>query len=181
TSRGAKTGGKFGLSPAGVSFESRFVRDRAARVHAVKGKGYFKLAVRWILTAQKWGYDALVLVLDQDRRPGRRAEVNRAQDYEGSPLPRALGVAIEAFDAWILADEEALAQVLGFPVERQPDPEKLPDPKAVCTHLLQQGGCSLSQSQMYAEVARRVDFKTLEDRCRRGFAPFAERLRRLRS
>lgn len=47
--------------------------------------------------------------------------------------PRALGMAIRSFDAWMLADDGVLTLVLGKPIDTQPSPEKNRDPKEACT------------------------------------------------
>ena len=72
--------------------------DRVSRndipVHPGKGQGYFKKAIRWIEEAEKRGYDALVLLIDQDNTPQRVQEVTEAQKSQLVTLRRALGVAI---------------------------------------------------------------------------------------
>ena len=47
-------------------------------------------------------------------------------------LPRALGLAIKSFDAWVLADEVAMSTIVGHTVDRQRDMESLRDPKLIC-------------------------------------------------
>jgi len=157
--------------------------ERASRndihAHHGKGQGYFKKALRWILEAQKRGYAGLVLVIDQDNTPERVREITDAQNTQRVSLRRALGVAIRTFDAWMLADEQALTRVLGYDVPTQPSPEEMSDAKAVCAQLLGQSRAAMSQSEFYAFVAREADINTLERRCDKGFAPFAQRVRAL--
>lgn len=155
------------------------VSQRDIHAHHGKGRGYFKRAVRWILEAQKRGYDVLILVIDQDGLPERTREINDAQEYGGTSVYRALGVAIRTFDAWMLADEKALTTVLGMAVLRQPGPESTVDPKGVCRELLAKSACSLRQTEMYAAIAEVADIAVLEKRCPKGFAPFAQRVREL--
>jgi hypothetical protein len=83
------------------------VSRKDIHAHHGKGQGYFKKALRWILEAERRGYDALVLVIDQDNTPERVQEINKAQNDQRVTLRRALGVAIRTFDAWMLADEQA--------------------------------------------------------------------------
>lgn len=157
--------------------------DRVSRpdihAHHGKGRGYYKRALRWLFEAAKRGHDALVLVIDEDGRSERVEQINQAQKTELNPLRRAFGVAIRTFDAWMLADEEALTEVLGLQVQRQSDPERERDPKGVCKDLLDSSPRPMSQSQMYAAVADRTSIQRLEERCPRGFAPFAGRVRAL--
>ncbi|UCE50672.1 MAG: DUF4276 family protein, partial [Phycisphaerales bacterium] len=108
----------------------------------------------------------------------RVREIREAQDHSLlSHLPRAMGVAIRTFDAWMLADEKALTEVLGDNVNRQPDPETIRDPKQRCADLLTERGSQMSQSEMYAQVLDTIDIEVLCDRCQRGFKPFAARVR----
>ena len=157
--------------------------DRVGRndihAHHGKGRGYFKKAVRWLLEAEKEGYDAVVLVIDEDGNRDRVREIRDAQEYASTAIPRALGLAIRTFDAWILADETALTQVLGYQVQQQPAPETIRDPKSVCASLLEDAEPTVGANEMYAAVARAAQIETLESRCPKGFAPFAQRVRAL--
>jgi hypothetical protein len=169
--------------------EAQFVFDCVQRddihAHHGKGSGYIKRALRWLKETQRRGMDALILLVDQDRVEYRRSEqVREAQEYchpqvPAFNLPRAMGVAIKTFDAWMLADEKALAVVLGCPVARQRHPETIGRPKEVCARLLEGGTNRMRQRQMYAEVARRLDINVVAERCPKGFKPFAENVRRM--
>jgi Domain of unknown function (DUF4276) len=146
-----------------------------------KGQGFFKRAIRWILQARKEGYDALVLVIDEDGRPERARELSEAQGENSQTglFPRALGIAIRSFDAWILADEKALSTVLKCIVDRQPSPESNREPKQACEMLLAHGAVEMRPRDFYAAVAERIDLQCLCDRCPKGFGAFAVRLRSL--
>ncbi|MEX2175431.1 MAG: DUF4276 family protein [Pirellulaceae bacterium] len=146
-----------------------------------KGQGFSKRAIRWILEARKRGYDALVLVIDEDGRRDRASDLDRAQSEakQTHDFPCALGVAIRSFDAWMLADEKALSAALGRVVPCQPSPEDNRDPKADCATLLKQSNCGLRQRELYAQVAQRVDLEVLAKRCPQGFGGFAAQLRAL--
>ena len=154
--------------------------DRVSRkdihAHHGKGQGYFKKELRWIREAEKRGYDAIVLVIDQDNVPERVQEITNAQNAQLVTLRRALGVAIRTFDAWMLADEQALTRVLGYAVSPQRSPEDVSDAKGVCTQLLDKSPMAVSQSEFYAFVAREADMSTLTRQCPKGFAPFAQRV-----
>jgi hypothetical protein len=135
----------------------------------------------WLNRAHREGFDALVLVIDQDNPEERRQQqLDRAQDDLRFPIRRALGVAIRTFDAWMLADERALSALSGCDVPRQRDPEGLSDPKLVCRKLREGGECSdVSTSEFYAHLAEHLELSWLEQRCPKGFRPFAERVRKL--
>jgi len=157
-------------------FTPERVSNNNIHTHHGKGAGYFKRAVRWLLEAEKRGFDAIVLVIDQDGERERSRQIADAQDSSLSRLPRAMGVAIRTFDAWMLADETALTEVLRCPINRQAEPESIRDPKQACAGLLTKSPNPMAQSAMYAEIARKLDLAILIARCPSGFRPFAERV-----
>jgi hypothetical protein len=161
-------------------FDLLDIRDPELKAHHGKGPGYFKKAVRCLLYAAEHGYDAVVLPIDQDDQADRRRQLSDAQDHiQLTSIPRAIGVAVITFDAWMLADEKALSSVLSRPVQRQPDPEKTRDAKTACTALRDDSETDLSLSDFYARVSMSADLVVLEDRCPLGFRPFARRLRQM--
>ncbi len=166
-----------------VIFNRDRVKSPRVRVHLQPGKGdgYEKRALGWIRLAEREGYDAIILVIDQDGKRERKQQFDRAQDDLRLPLPRALGVAIKTFDAWMLADEQALSAVLGTHIDLSPNPESEDDPKSRCESLRNEARSQLSPRAMYAEIAKRTDMEKLEARCPNGFAPFAGRVRALNS
>ena len=163
--------------------EMAYDQERISRTdihaHHGSGRGYFKKAIRWMLEAEDQGYDALILVIDEDGRSERVTDICDAQRSTLGITRRALGVAIRTFDAWMLADEKALTEVLETRVGRQPNPETLTHPKEACAELLEDSGKSLSQADMYAHVARGADLDIMQERSPKGFAPFAGRVRAL--
>lgn len=164
-----------------VSFDRERVKSPRVRVHLQPGRGdgYEKRALGWIRLAEREEYDALILVIDQDGRRERKQQFDRAQDDLRLSLPRALGVAIKTFDAWMLADEQALSEVLETHINPLPNPESEGDPKGKCESLRDEARSQPSLREMYAMIARRADLERLEVRCPNGFAPFAQRVRAL--
>ena len=171
------------LLDGNVSFERKKVSSSEVRQHTQQGKDgrYEKRALGWIRLAEREGYDAIILVIDQDGDEERKRQFDRAQDDLRLSLPRALGVAIKTFDAWMLADEQALSAVLGTHIDLSPNPESEDDPKSRCENLRNEARSQLSPRAMYAEIAERTDMEKLEARCPNGFAPFAGRVRALNS
>jgi hypothetical protein len=164
-----------------IEFTFDRVSNPNIRAHHGPGKGYFKRAIRWLLEAQVRGFDGLVLVIDEDRDMERRQQLKSAQEWMGAGqrLPRAMGVAVVTFDAWMLADEKALSTVLEIEVQRQKAPEANPDPKRTCAALLVQTSREISQTVMYAEVAGTLNLDLLKERCPEGFGVFAARVESL--
>jgi len=156
------------------------VSDPSLRVHRAKGPGYFKKAVRCLLYAAERGYDALVLLIDQDDQDDRRRQFADAQEeITLCKLPRAMGVAVKTFDAWMLADEQALTKVLSSPIQRQPDPEVIRDAKGMCMQLRDHAGSKVGLAEMYELVSYEINFDLLEHRCPLGFAPFLKRIKQM--
>lgn len=162
-------------------FDWRRMSDNTLHVHQGTGPRLRKRAAAWIAQAERDGYDAIVLVVDQDGKLERGKQLEDAQGDANLSLPRALGIAIRTFDAWILADETALSMVLQFTVPTQSDPESNPAPKADCAKLLKQSCEVIGQAEMYAKVAQVARLEVLERRCPKGFAVFALRVRVLRA
>ncbi len=157
-------------------FDLLKVSNPALRVHPGRGPGYFKKAVRCLLYAAERRYDALVLLIDQDDQPERRRQLSAAQDeLRLGAIPRAMGVAVLTFDAWMLADEQALTAVLSRQVQRQSDPERIRDAKSACIALRDEAGSDLSIATLYAELAKVIDLDVLAKRCPLGFEPFKKR------
>lgn len=150
-------------------------------IHALngKGQGLFKRAARWMLEANRRGYDAVVLVTDEDGFHQRRSELDQAQHWKDAPLPHACGLAIRSIDAWLLADDVALSRALGRTIERQKDPERIREPRPLLRQLCISTGIEEDPARTYVKVASTCDLSVLENRCPKGFRPFAARVRGL--
>jgi hypothetical protein len=139
-----------------------------------------------------YGAEAAVIVVDRDRTPGRERLGKLVAQREGlrsdreRPLlvPISVGVAVETIEAWLLADEVVLCEVLGLPHPAQPkgSPEALDGtpgqanhPKCVLNQHLSRdthpGRHFLDQAM---EIARHMDLEKVARVCPQGFAPFRE-------
>jgi len=167
------------LGGDGSSFDYDRVSNNTIHAFHGIGNGYFKRALRWLKEAEKKGADALILLIDEDGKRERIEQIQEAQDSLLSQLPRAMGVAIRMFDAWMLADEKALTEVLGDNINRQTNPETIRNPKQVCAKLLEDSQIQISQSEMYARVSCKINIDILCDRCQSGFRPFATYVRKI--
>ena len=155
-----------------VSWEPRHVRDRP-RVHG-KGDRNYKLAFYWIQYAEERGFDGLVLLIDRDGDASRSRAFDLAQQDSTHSIPRALGVAVEAFEAWILSDVRVLSQATGERLSEFPDPEGVSDPKTLLRSRVQSP--SRPWSQIYRDVAGLADLQIWRRRCPRGFGEFSLRV-----
>ncbi|MDQ3329402.1 MAG: DUF4276 family protein [Planctomycetota bacterium] len=164
-----------------IDFESRKPNDRDFRRVRVHGKGhaYEKVVVPFLLEAERRGFDAVVFLIDEDGDQERRAAMEAAQANRRSALPRACGAAIRSFDAWMLADEQALSSLLGIAVSTSPEPERLRNPKAICERYRDEAGCKRRLRDLYANYASHAKLNLLKQRCPEGFGRFAERVENL--
>jgi hypothetical protein len=136
------------------------------------------LALKAMMVATKEGFDGVILVTDADGHQERIGQFEQAQESKKFQIPRALGLPVNEFDAWILADHHALSQVLRMTIAEQ-EAESLRHPKEACQKLLKQHGWKRSQAEFYEEVCRSADLQVVAVRCPLGFAPFLLRLRSL--
>jgi hypothetical protein len=159
------------------------------RRNPLKGEGrrYVGVGLKALRYAQEKQFAAVVLVADADRKHDRIVEFAEAQEHLAVfNIPRAFGIAVETFDAWMLADHQALTRVL----KKQVHPMALPEtftggkgkpnhPKVVCQKLMAEHQWAGSPAAFYEAVSQEADLDVLADRCPKGFKPFLDRLRTL--
>ncbi|HUT01979.1 MAG TPA: hypothetical protein VM031_05965 [Phycisphaerae bacterium] len=158
-----------------------------ASVPPVHGRGhkYGRKAQGAIRQARQGRYHAAVIVIDRDRAPGTRKlrPLQEARDqlqHQGFP-PCAIGMAVEAFDAWMIADGNAVKAAGGNPAKTHRSPENLDKKEGTGGHpkdlAMQVFGGRDRVAEKYAVVAANADLALLERTCPKGFAPFAEEVR----
>lgn len=164
-----------------------YTAKRFPRIPPVHGRGhkYARKAMSAIRQARQGGYQAAAIVIDRDRqRTSRKLVPLRAGrdqlEHQGFP-PCAVGMAVEAFDAWMIADGSAVRAADGDPAQSHPSPEALSGKEGTGGHpkdlAIRAFGGKRELAANYAEIARHVDLALLERACPQGFAPFAEEVR----
>ncbi len=150
-------------------------------MNITRGKfpNYAKRLIGWLRYADQKGYDALILVVDQDGDADRETGVNFAQQSAAFNIRRAFGLAIRAFDAWMLADEQTVSRAFSQTVHRQPDPETLQSPKQHFENLMSSHKCPTSQTATYIAICQQLSVDILTSRCPIGFAKFRQRVEAL--
>jgi len=132
------------------------------------------------------------MVIDRDRTAPRKRwrELNQQREALRSDaqrplaLPVAIGVAVETIEAWLLADEVALCDVLGMPHPKEPmgSPEKLDGapgehthPKYVLNQRLRRD-TTLGRSflDQVGAIAARMDLDVVARQCPEGFGRFRD-------
>jgi hypothetical protein len=152
-----------------------------------------KRGLALLCDAVRQGAGAVILLVDADGRSQerlRRLREHRERAHSKGArfqVPIVVGVAIETIEAWLLADENALARVLGVR-ERATHtgaPEDLrgkkggsDDPKARLEEWRSRDrhGPRGFLEQMNA-IVREIDLDVVALRCPKGFAPFCEEVR----
>jgi len=150
-----------------------------------KGKAPEKKAKAAVLLAKQGGYHAVVIVRDRDRkRTADRLDPikQKRESVLGSCLPAcAIGLAVETFDAWMIADGKAVGAAGGDAARSHPSPESLDQEEGTGGHpkdrAIELFGSSRALTAAYADIAAHVDLDLLEKLCPKGFAPFAEEVR----
>jgi len=158
-----------GVSPADVQFESP-LRTRMGRLP--RGGDFLRRST--LLQLLSWADPnrrpdlALVLIdADGDRRRKRKLQAIARQVTS----PVIVAVATEEFEAWLIADHEALSQVVGMKVKPVSEPERLQP--GVAKAVLAQ--CDPAP-QARREIAKRCDLAIVSRRCR-AFARFLKDLK----
>lgn len=154
------------LIPFPVEVDVRRFNDRSLR--HIRGGGrmgsqHTRKVLAAICAAETSGYDAAVILVDEDGDPARVAAMTAAQaEVSVTTLPRACGAAIRTFDAWMRADEQALSRSLdGHPVTRSRAPERLSDPKLEMQSIHIASSVGRSLASIYADIARLCDLNIL--------------------
>lgn len=158
-------------------------------VPAVHGRGskFAKKAKQAIREAGRLKFHAAAIVIDRDQQPNakRIVPLRRGRDdlmYSGFP-PCAVGVAIETFDAWMIADRNAIKKAGGDQTKAHGDPESLTGKKGTGKHPKDVADAIFGTTRgaglgpKYATVAEHLDLALLETACPKGFKPFADEVR----
>jgi hypothetical protein len=146
-----------------------------------KGNGFIKHLPKLAKNLVDDDVDILVAVVDADVKYGseRRkllSEVKEKCSGDNIALCIADGLAINALEAWLLADENALFKIYdgSLPPQKTKDPEKETNPKEVLSKIILKltEGIESSYTSRANELANEIDLQILKDRCG-SFGAFA--------
>jgi len=139
-----------------------------------------------------FGAEAAVLLVDRDRtKPRERLGALRVQrdrlragPKRPLPIPVAVGVAVETVEAWLLADEVTVCDVLGLAHPESPmgSPERLVGAPGEATHpkyvlnnyFSQDADPQRTFLDRVAAVALRMNLDTVARQCPQGFGQFRD-------
>lgn len=112
--------------------------------------------------------DLAILLVDQDEQADRRRQLREC--LSDMRVPRVIAVAVQEFEAWLIADETAAASVLNQPIATPPAPEGMRRREA--KQLLRSWiGTSKDESLARLEIARVCNLPVIRSRCP-AFAEF---------
>ena len=116
---------------------------------------------------QDAGSEAIVVVVDNDWMPRNSRLYSLRQKINRTSVPVAIGVAIQAVEAWLLADERALNLALGTTqIPKLPSPSKIKRPKEKLMQIVKKYTDQSVSRSLYCEIAATADKKVLGERCR---------------
>jgi len=163
---------------------------------SAKKHGYpAKITAAVLLSTRKFDCQGTVVVADRDGCEDRQSRLEEGVEKAQKDNPEhsiVWGLAVESVEAWTLGVPEAIAEELGvdieqvkqvFPggvdveclAEQSGKPEHRPKPLLErIAQLKHRRDCT----EFREAVAERTDVESLEKICPKGFAPFAERLRK---
>ena len=158
-----------------------------------KGHVWVRKVQRLILDAGEERFDAIFVVVDHDRDRRRAAAIRKGIDdlmdetAAAYACENVVGFAIETFDAWMLADRQALEKALKVDVGELTNPENLNGkpgtdrhPKRRMKDLIARSHASMDHPwRLYPILAEALDLGTLEKLCPKGFGVFAKDVRRV--
>lgn len=155
------------LSPAVPESAITFLAPlRTSRGRVARGSDLLHVPTLRRLLAFPRRPDLAVVLVDGDEDRSRKATLEAA--LEGLAMPRVIGVAPPEFEAWLIADHEAVGAVLGRPVPTPPDPESMRRRQA---KALLQDWLTDGPAEARISVASRCDLDRIGQRCP-AFATF---------
>jgi len=164
-----------GVDPSAVRFEAPLHNTRGK---VVKGSMlHSRDTLRPLLF---WGGankqpDLAIVLVDADGDAGRQRLLDEA--IEGVPVKAVVAVAIQEFEAWLVADPDALKSILRKPLSVPKSPEKLSrrEAKELLQQWCEEHARSRDAAELRRDLARQCDLDTLAQKCT-AFASFLSKL-----
>ncbi|WNG53458.1 DUF4276 family protein [Archangium gephyra] len=162
------------LDPHFIQFEEPLrSRGKLARGSMLHSRATLRPLLFW--ADEDLRPDLAIVLVDADGKEERQAELDSA--LENLMVEAVVAVAIQEFEAWLIADSEALESVLRRSLSAPRPPERLGRRQA--KELLQQWSEEHASKQEPAEIRRQLVQASDLDTLARGCPAFAEFLRRL--
>ncbi|MDC0711961.1 DUF4276 family protein [Stigmatella sp. ncwal1] len=163
------------LDASGIRFEEplRTGRGKLARGSILHSPATLRPLLLWADPARQ--PDLAVVLVDADGDDARQGLLDSS--LQGIPVESVVGVAIQEFETWLLADPNALEEVLRQPVTAPKPPEKLSkrQSKELLHQWCEQHARSRDAADLRRDLARQCDLDTLTRQCT-AFAQFLHKL-----
>lgn len=164
------------LDPSVVRFEEplRTGRGRRPRGSDLHNGDALRRLLLWADESKQ--PDLAVVFVDADGDEKRQGYLDTS--VQGIPVDAVVGVAIEEFEAWLIADAEALKSVFRQPLAPPKSPERLGRRRAkeLLQQWCEQHGRSRDAGDIRGQLALLSDLETLSRQCG-AFATFLQKLR----
>ena len=171
-------------SQPNIRFRTEMLRNIRTNQTGGAGPKWGKKVKAAVLRARQSGAKGVAIVADRDGTGQERLrQMEAARDALDSTawVPCALGLAIETFDAWMIADAHALREAGAIAAAPHPNPEGLDGREASGRHPKDYAATQFGQQsglgEKYADIAAALDIAALERACPRGFGAFAREVR----
>jgi hypothetical protein len=169
-----------GLTPDTVRFEEplRTSRGRLARGSILHSRDTLRPLLSWVDPTKQ--PDLAVVLVDADGDDGRQSLLDSA--IKGVLVEAVVAVAIQEFEAWLVADSDALKAVLRQTLAPPKPPERLSrrQAKELLQQWCEQHARSREASELRRDLARQCDLDTVAQKCT-AFASFLRKLQAPRS
>jgi hypothetical protein len=165
-----------GLAPESIQFEEplRTPRGRLARGSMLHSQDTLQQLLTWP-DEERMPHLAVVLIDADGKAEERQAGLDEA--LAGLTVEAVASVAIQEFEAWLIADGEAVKSVLRKPLSPPKPPERLG--RCEAKDLLQQWSAEHASKQEPAELRRQLAEQCALETVASVCPAFAEFLRRL--
>lgn len=163
------------LAPSLVQFEEplRTGRGRRPRGSDLHNGDSLRRLLLW--ADERKRPDLAVVFVDADGGEARQEQLDAS--VQALPVEAVVGVAVQEFEAWLIADSEALTSVLRHPLAPPRPPEKLGrrEAKELLHGWCEQHARSRDANVVRGDLARECKLETLERQCG-AFATFLRKL-----
>jgi hypothetical protein len=164
-----------GLETSLVRFEEplRTARGRLARGSILHSRDTLRPLLFWADPDKE--PDLAVILVDGDGDDSRQALLDSA--LEDTPVEAVASVAIQEFEAWLVADPATLKSVLRQPLAPPKPPEKLSrrEAKELLKQWCEEHARSRDAAEIRRDIARQCDLDMLAQKCT-AFASFLRKL-----
>ena len=140
-----------------IDLETRYFRGYSRMLHSLE---------HVLSELRDSNIDIFVVLADNDRNPTNKRYQAIQIICQNEAMDAAIGIAVEAMEAWLLADEGGLSFVKGSTVNRLPSPERIRHPDRKILEILSYRKRNISLSDALKAVIANSSLDILGSRCR---------------